>query len=338
MVSSSFNAVPGLPILHSKDLVNWQLIGHVFDRQQPDTHFAKPQHGGGAWAPCIRHHKGEYYVYWADPDFGIYMSKSKDPRGAWSKPLPVKSAKGWIDPCPFWDSDGKAYLISAFAASRSGIKSVLVLSRMSSDGTQLLDGGSLVFDGHNSDPTVEGPKLYKRGGYYYIFAPAGGVTHGWQLVLRSKELYGPYEKRVVLAKGATTINGPHQGAWVDTPLGQSWFIHFQDKGLYGRVVHLQPMAWKDSWPLIGTGGNPVATHKKPNIGRPTPKHTPAESDEFAHHSIGLQWQWHANPNALFALPAPSLGVLRLFCAQQCDLLFNNWNYSNDSSKVLEEHK
>jgi beta-xylosidase len=105
---------------------------------------------------------------------------------------------------------------------------------------------------HGIDPTLEGPKFYKRNNYYYIFAPAGGVSTGWQLVLRSKNIYGPYERKVVMDQGKSAINGPHQGAWVNTAGGEDWFLHFQDKDAYGRVVHLQPMTWKNDWPVIGT--------------------------------------------------------------------------------------
>jgi beta-xylosidase len=173
LVASSFNAAPGLPILHSKDLVNWTIIGHVFKQQIPKDVFNKPQHGNGVWAPSIRYHEGEFFIFYPDPDFGIYMTKAKHPAGPWSEPLLIKEAKGWIDPCPLWDEDGKAYLVSALAASRSGVKSIIVVSRMSPDGTKLLDDGAMVFDGHDKHPTVEGPKFYKRNGYYYIFAPAG---------------------------------------------------------------------------------------------------------------------------------------------------------------------
>ncbi|HVF29745.1 MAG TPA: glycoside hydrolase 43 family protein, partial [Pyrinomonadaceae bacterium] len=183
MTASSFNAAPGLPILHSKDLVNWRLINYVFEEQEPRDVFGSAQHGGGVWAPSIRFHKGEFYIYYPDPDFGIYMTKTKDPAGKWSKPLLIKAGKGWIDPCPLWDDDGQAYLVSAFAGSRSGIKTILIISRMNPEGTRLIDDGVLVFDGHDKHPTVEGPKFYKRDGYYYIFAPAGGVATGWQLVL-----------------------------------------------------------------------------------------------------------------------------------------------------------
>jgi beta-xylosidase len=203
------------------------------------------------WAPALRFHNGEFYLFYPDPDFGIYMMKAKNAAGPWSQPMLIKPAKGWIDPCPLWDEDGKAYLVSGLAASRAGVKSALIVSRMKPDGTKLLDGGAIVYDGHGEDTTVEGPRLYKRHGYYYIFAPAGGVVTGWQLVLRSRNIFGPYERRKVLEQGATAINGPHQGAWVDTGTGEDWFLHFQDRGWLGRVVHLEPMRWVNDWPEIG---------------------------------------------------------------------------------------
>ena len=161
--------------------------------------------------------------------------------------------------------------------------------------------GVLVYDGHADDPTIEGPKLYKRNGYYYIFAPAGGVSTGWQLVLLSKNIYGPYERKVVMDQGKSTVNGPHQGAWVNTATGEDWFLHFQDKEAYGRIVHLQPIKWVNDWPVIGEDkdgdgkGEPVMTFKKPNAGKPYPAPFIPESDEFNKPLLGLQWQWQANP-------------------------------------------
>lgn len=320
MTASSFNCVPGLPILHSQDLVNWRLIGHALSRLQPEEPFNKPQHGNGVWAPAIRFHNDEYYIYYPDPDYGIYLLKAQFPAGPWSEPILVKKARGWIDPCPLWDSDGKAYLVSALAASRAGIKSVLIISRLSSDGSRVLDDGVIVFDGHAQHPTVEGPKLYKRNGYYYIFAPAGGVPNGWQLVLRAKNIYGPYAEKIVLAQGRSTVNGPHQGAWVDAPDGSSWFLHFQDQDLYGRVVHLQPMQWLDDWPVMGIDadhdgcGEPVLRFQKPV--KSTLVLTPAESDEFDTVTLGLQWQWHTNPQPNWHFPAGSMGFLRLYCVSE----------------------
>lgn len=335
LVSSSFNSIPGLPILHSKDLVNWQLINHALRELEPKDVFRKPQHGGGVWAPAIRYHDGEFFIFFPDPDYGIYVTKAKDPAGEWSKPILIAEGKGLIDPCPLWDDDGKAYLVHAFAGSRAGIKSVLVVKKMSPDGMKLLDDGVMVFDGHEKDPTVEGPKFMKRDGWYYILAPAGGVPTGWQLVLRSKNIYGPYERKVVLAQGKTAINGPHQGALVDTPSGEWWFLHFQDKGAYGRVVHLQPVVWKNGFPVIGSDpdgdgtGEPVLKYKKPNVGKTYPAETPPDSDEFNGSTLGRQWQWHANPDGrLWAFPFPEHGVLRMFSAQQPDGYKNLWDLPN----------
>jgi beta-xylosidase len=334
MTSSSFNSVPGLPILHSKDLVNWNLIGHALLKQPPFDVFDKPQHGNGVWAPCIRYHNSEFYIYYPDPDFGIYLVKATNPAGPWSEPLLVKAGKGMIDPSPLWDDDGKVYLTHAFAGSRAGIKSILVVTEMNAEGTITKGNEVMVFDGHANHPTVEGPKFYKRNGFYYIFAPAGGVTTGWQVVLRSKNVYGPYEEKIVMAQGNTIINGPHQGAWVATQTGEDWFIHFQDKEAYGRIVHLQPMIWKNDWPVIGSDldgdgiGEPVLSYKKPNVGQSYPIVTPPEGDEFNGSTLGLQWQWHANPQISWGFPSGNLGFYRLNCIPRPENSEGLWSVPN----------
>lgn len=331
MVSSSFNCAPGLPILHSRDLVHWQLVNYVFDRQVPADHFSQPRHGDGAWAPSIRYHKGEYYVFYGDPDFGIYMVKTADPFGDWEEPHLVRAAKGWIDPCPFWAEDGQAYLVHAFAGSRAGVKSVLVLHKMAPDGKSLLDDGVVIIDGHEEHPTIEGPKMYARDGYYYVFAPGGGVTEGWQTVLRARNIYGPYEAKIVLEQGSTDINGPHQGGWVELDNGENWFLHFQDMGPWGRVVHLQPVRWEEGWPVMGVDkdgngiGEPVRSWKKPDLpqGRALVKLN--GSDDFDSPFLNLQWQWHGNPEAEWAFPTAGLGFLRMNAVLQEDTLKNLWS-------------
>ena len=334
LTASSFDAAPGLPILHSKDLVNWELINYVFQRQKPLDVFDKPNHGNGVWAPAIRFHDGEFYIFYPDPDFGIYVTKTKNPAGAWSEPVLIKAGKGLIDPCPLWDDDGNAYLVSAFAGSRAGFKSILIVSKMSADGMRLLDDGVLVYDGHDANPTIEGPKFYKRNGFYYIFAPAGGVGTGWQLVLRSKNIYGPYDEKIVLAQGNTKINGPHQGAWVQTQTGEDWFLHFQDKGAYGRILHLEPMSWKNDFPVIGIDkdddgtGEPVLSFKKPNVGANFPIVTPPDSNEFNGSTLGLQWQWSANFQQSWAFMFPAKGVLRMNSVQLPDGYKNFWDLPN----------
>lgn len=319
MTASSFNCIPGLPILHSKDLVNWKLIGYALSKQKPLDVYNKAQHGNGVWAPCIRYYKNEFYIYYPDPDFGIYVVKSKKPEGPWSEPVMVKEGKGLIDPTPLWDDDGKVYLGYAFAGSRAGIKSVLAVCTMNAEGTSANSDDVMIIDGHTDEATIEGPKFYKRNGYYYIFAPAGGVATGWQTVMRSKNVFGPYEKRKVMDQGKSSINGPHQGAWVQTQTGEDWFIHFQDQFAYGRVVHLQPMKWENDWPIIGVDddkdgtGEPVMVYKKPNVGKKSfPIVTPPESDEFNLPKLGLQWQWHANPQITWGFPTP-MGYYNLNC-------------------------
>lgn len=320
MTASSFNHTPGLPILHSKDLVNWKIVSHALPRQLPEDVFRQVQHGNGVWAPSIRYHGGVFYIYWGDPDFGIYMIKTDDPGGQWSTPELVLEGKGLIDPCPFWDDDGNNYMSFAYAGSRAGLKSVVAIARLDATGSKALDRGVIVYDGHEDDPTIEGTKMHKRNGYYYLFAPAGGVSTGWQLVLRSKNIYGPYERHVAMHQGSSPINGPHQGAWVDTPGGEDWFIHFQDKDAYGRVVHLQPMKWVNDWPVIGIEngvkgtGEPVLTHRKPNVGKTYAVETPAESDEFEVPLLGKQWQWQANPDGTWLMPAKR-GHLTLYSQQ-----------------------
>ena len=334
LVASSFNCSPGLPILHSKDLVNWSILNYALPMQIPADVYDQPQHGKGVWAPCIRFHNGLFYIYYPDPDYGVYVITAKDPAAIWSKPVLVLPAKGIIDPSPFWDEDGKAYLTIAWAASRAGVNSLLTVFKMNTDGLSVLDDGKHVFDGHDKHPTLEGPKVYKRNGYYYIFAPAGGVPTGWQLVLRAKNIYGPYEEKIVMDQGTTNVNGPHQGAWVDTKTGENWFLHFQDKGAYGRIVHLQPMTWKNDWPVIGVDkdgdgkGEPVMVYKKPNVGKDYPISVLPVSDEFNSDALGKQWQWHANEKIQWYSLLNGRGFLRLFACTQPKDAVNLWPSPN----------
>ncbi|MFC7196057.1 family 43 glycosylhydrolase [Halosimplex aquaticum] len=274
-------------------------------------------------------------MFYGDPDRGVYVTKTDDPRGEWSDLYHVHEAEGWIDTAPFWDDDGNAYLVHAFAKSRAGINSVLHVAPMAEDGTHLTGESREVFDGHGDHPTIEGPKLYKRDGYYYIFAPAGGVSDGWQTVLRSEDIYGPYEDRIVLSQGDTDINGPHQGAWVTTNRGEDWFVHFQEEDPYGRIVHLQPVEWTDGWPVIGRDedgdgtGEPVRTHEKPDVAADDlPTMVPQTSDDFEEARLGLQWQWHGNPQHGWYSLTHRPDALRLFPQAPLDGADNLWSAPN----------
>lgn len=309
MIASSFCNSPAIPLLHSKDLVNWKVVNYVLEHV-PEFRYRNPIHGCGVWAPSIRFHNGTFFVCFPMPDEGIYMTTAKNPFGKWSKPVNIRPGAGWIDPCPFWDEDGKAYLVAGVAKSRIGYKSVLHMVEMQPDGMGLIGDEVKIFDGNlNDQVTIEGPKLYKRNGWYYIFAPAGGVKTGWQTVLRSKNIWGPYEYKIVMRQGNSPVNGPHQGAWIDTVTGEDWFIHFQDVYAAGRICHLQPMHWQNDWPVIGVNmpgndyGEPVMEYRKPDIGKSDkeladrekyPICEPDTTDEFETDKLGLQWQWNAN--------------------------------------------
>lgn len=244
----------------------------------------------GSWAPSIRYHDNKFWVFFCTPKEGLFMSNAVNPSGPWSPLHLVKKVEKWEDPCPFWDEDGQAYL----GRSRHGAGPIII-HKMSADGTRLLDEGMTVYTG----PVAEGTKIFKKDGYYYLSIPEGGVGTGWQTILRSKNIYGPYEKKVVLEQGSTTINGPHQGAIVDTPDDQWAFFHFQHHHALGRVVHLQPMHWENDWPVIGVDfdrngiGEPVYVCQKPIESKTI--FAPQTDDDFSTPNLSLQWQFNHNP-------------------------------------------
>ncbi len=318
MTASSFSNLPALPILHSKDLVNWETINYAVKDRLPFDKYDKPHYGHGVWAPSIRYNNGYFYIYFGMPDEGIFVTRTNDIYGDWEPLKCIKSGRGYIDTCPFWDEDGEAYLVHGFAKSRIGFKSVLAINKMAKDGLSLTDEFRIVFDGNVKYPTIEGPKLYKRNGFYYILAPALGVTTGVQVALRSKNIYGPYEDRVVLEQGDTITNGPHQGGLV-TANGKDYFIHFQDKFAYGRIPHLQPVEWIDDFPFMGEHNKakdlyqPVITYEKPLDGEQV---SDIYSEDFR-SSFNQTFQWNCNINkANYSLE--NYDFLRLFAKKSYD--------------------
>ena len=333
LTASSFNCIPGLPILHSKDLVNWEIINYALTSlyegdAELEKHFSTPQHGNGVWAPSIRYHDGWFYIYWGDPDFGVYMVRTQDPAAKWEKPVCVIKGQGYIDTTPLWDDDGRCYLVNGWANSRSKFASVLTVREMSADGTKAIGQPVIVFDGNGTENrTCEGPKFYKRDGRYWIMCPAGGVPTGFQLAMRSRSPYGPYEHKIVLAQGKTSINGPHQGGWIHTKYGEDWFLHFQDKEAYGRVVHLNPVDWSSGWPIMGKNGEPVTTYRKPKANGQWPVNNPVENDEFNAPVMGKQWQWHANYDEKFGVPT-AFGTFRIYTYKLSKDWKNFWEVPN----------
>jgi beta-xylosidase len=310
LVASDFSYV-GIQVLHSKDLVNWQYIGQVFSKLTMDPKYDQMKgYGQGTWAPSLRYHDGQFYLYVCTPYDGLFMWHTKNPAGPWSDMVTVKKVPLWEDPCPLWDDDGQAYLVHSHKGAGP-----LILHRMSADGTTLLDDGKQIY----FNKGAEGPKFYKRHGYYYISLPEGGVATGGQTVLRAKNIYGPYERRVVFASPST-----HQGGMVELNSGEAWFISFKSTGYLGRITYLNPVKWgDDDWPIFGDNGKPVDAWKKPDVGGVYPIEKPRVNDEFNSPNLALMWQWNHNPVPgawslsarpgwlrLTALPAASLTLAR----------------------------
>ena len=256
------------------------------------------QPGEGAWAPTIRFHSGKFWIFFPTPEEGIFVTTADRPEGPWSEPHLLLAGRGLIDPCPWWEED-RAWLLHTSAFSRSGKRDLLQLCPMSADGKKTLgEGKALIHAPHH--PYLEGPKVYRKGEWLYIFAPGGGVPQGWQVVYRAKSIEGPFEERIVLAQRGTGVNGPHQGALVEDTEGGWWFLHFQDRDLYGRVVHLQPVQWRDGWPEIGEAidsdgcGRPVPEYGMPP-GESQGILSPQVGDDFSGPELSLAWQWPAHP-------------------------------------------
>lgn len=319
MTCSEFHFM-GMNILASEDMVNWKIISRVYDSIPLPGYAEMKRYAEGTWAPAIRYHKGRYYIFVCTPKDGLMMTTAEKITGPWMPLYCVKAVQGWEDPCPFWDEDGQAYLGHSVLGAGP-----IIIHRMTEDGKQLLDEGRIVYQGQ----VAEGTKLFKKDGFYYLSIPEGGVGHGWQTVLRSKNIYGPYDGRRTLEQGSTDINGPHQGALVDTPDGKWWFYHFQETKSLGRVLHLEPAIWKDGFPMIGKDydgngiGEPMKIVRKPNLKVSVKPSAPQSSDDFHSTRLGLQWQFNHNPKPshwsltsrkgwleITAMPAESLKVAR----------------------------
>lgn len=316
MIASSFQRAPGLPVLRSTNLVDWEHVTNALPALVPAEHYALPRRGSGVWAPSLREHEGTFFLVYPDPDHGIFVLDAPHPAGPWSAPRLLLPGHGLIDPCPLWDDDGRAYLVHGWARSRARVKNRLSLLEVTPDLTAPLSTSQIIIDGAAIPDmlTLEGPKAYRHDGWYWIYAPAGGVADGYQLVFRSRDLRGPYEHRIVLEQDSTPVNGPHQGALVDDPAGGWWFVHFQDRGVFGRVTHVQPVQFDaEGWPHLGeriddVRGRPVAVvpplegDAAAGAGAGADEDAPdalyrepRRSDDFRSAQLHPRWHWQANP-------------------------------------------
>lgn len=312
MVASSFNNVPAVPVLYSQNLVEWRLINYVLD-SLPFERYNAARHGEGVCAPSIRYRDGKFYCLVSFPDEGIFVAETEDPYGKWSLLRPLMEGKGFINPCPVW-ADGKCYVAFAFDRARAGFDSEIAVFETDENLKTAAKDYKIIFDGANGAPHASRPKIYKKDGCFYLLVSAGGAKNGWLVELRSKQIYGPYESKVVFMQGDTYINAGG-GALVDVDDEKWAFVHTRNMGAYGSAVYLQPTVWDDGWAMLGDyrgdklAGTPAEEGEYPvNISFPV-KVDPC--DVFDGTRLSLLWHTPANRgDGWFALKRG----LRLNCA------------------------
>jgi beta-xylosidase len=301
MISSNQHMSPGMAILESKDLVNWSLIGHVYPKLSWEPAYGPDRMAGtrfGVWAGDLAYHEGRWFCYMIDTKSGLYMTSAPDVRGPWDEPICMLKRQRWTDPAVYWDEDDhQAYLVCNWG------KGELRLFKMSWDGKELLDEGREIYRG----PKTEAAKIMKIDGLYYVAAidwlPTDEEPDRKQIMLRSKSIYGPYERKVVMQRGNGFDRSACQGSLLQAPDGSWWYIHQLVQNcpnpFQGRPQCLQPVRWVDGWPIIGEDvnddgiGEPVWTARKPVAGQPIT--APRTDDEFDAPTLGPQWEWNHNP-------------------------------------------
>lgn len=323
MVSTSMHYVPGCPIAKSKDLVNWEMAGYAVERYDEDPRYDLK--GGnlylnGSWASSIRFHNGKFYVFFCTPygwgtETGHFsVCEAEKPEGPWKRTI---FPDYLYDPGVLFDDDGKIYVVHG--------QNTLYVSELNADLKSVKGDPVEIWNKavYNADQKrsagMEGSHVYKINGMYYITCPAGG-TEGWQVCLRSKSIYGPFEHKVIASDNSSyPPNGLHQGGMVQLKNGDWWFIIMQDRGPLGRVPHLLPVTWEDGWPMLGANARDAIIYSKPNVGKNHKIKAPATTDEFNNRRLGLQWQWNHNPdNEKWSLTEKT-GYLRLKASRATDL-------------------
>jgi len=310
MVSTTMFIFPGVTILKSHDLVNWSYCSNAV----PRFDFAKQynlidgnRYGHGQWATSLKYHNGKFFLLFITLNEGGFMCTADKATGPWKiTHLP----KGFYDPGLFFDDNGKIYVAHGYGK---------IMMTEVDENLRSIGPDSLVYTG-DIRPGLEGTHVYKINGYYYLYCTYGGGD-GIQVALRSKNIYGPYEQKVVIrdtTKGVTY--GIHQGALIQTETGQWWTMLFVDSGPFGRFPSLQPVKWVDDWPVAGKNGHGVITYKKPDVGRNYPVKILPTSDEFNAPTLGMQWGWNHNPDSTKWSLKEQSGMLRLHTVRIVDNL------------------
>ena len=286
MVTTTMFVFPGVPIIKSKDLVNWEYCSNAVSRFDFGNCYDLDtcnRYGHGQWATSLKYHNGKFYLLFITLNEGGFMCTATKAEGPWQV---THLPKGFYDPGLFFDDDGRIYVAQGY----NKISITEVDANLAPIGQD-----SLVYTG-DIRRGLEGTHVYKINGYYYLYCTYGGKD-GIQVALRSKNIYGPYEQKVVIRDTTQGVNfGIHQGALIKTQTGEWWTMLFVDSGPFGRFPSLQPVTWIDDWPMVGVNGKAVINYKKPNVGKNYPAKTLPTSDEFNNKSLGMQWGWNHNPD------------------------------------------
>ena len=327
-ISSTFQFSPGVVILHSQDLVNWSILGHVVSdltQISPELNWDKMnRYGKGVWAGSIRYHDNKFWVYFGTPDEGYFMSTATKAAGPWEPLHAVLAGPGWDDCCPFWDDDGQGYLVGS--SFRDGYK--IHLWKLTTDNRDLVPVSDQVI--HQSRGS-EANKLYKINGYYYHLFSEVRAEGRVVMMERAKNIFGPYAEAKQLNHAEKQFKEPNQGGLVQTEKGDwYWFTHHGTGDWAGRIDSLLPVTWVDGWPILGeVGADGIGTMiwsgAKPVSG--TNAVTPQSSDEFAETSLSPQWEWNYQPRADKWSLTENPGWLRLHAFQplQGDMLLKAGN-------------
>ena len=301
MVTTTMFVFPGVTVLKSKDLVNWEYCSNAvprFDFSPCYNLEGCNRYSHGQWATSIRHHQGTFYLLFITLDEGGFLCSAEDPEDPWEiRKLP----KGFYDPGLFFDHDGRIYVTHGYGE--------IYVTELNPDFSPRGEDVK-VFTG-DIRRGLEGMHVYKINGYYYLYGTYGG-RDGIQVALRSKDIYGPYEQKVVIRDTTPGVNfGIHQGALIQTQTGEWWTILFVDSGPFGRFPSLQPVTWTDGWPMVGIDGKAVVTYRKPDVGKEYPVKVLPTSDEFESATLGMQWGWNHNPDSSCWSLTQRPGYLRL---------------------------
>ena len=334
LTGTTMHTMPGLPILHSRDLVNWKIIAYAFDRLDlgPDFRLedGKNIYGGGIWAPSFRYHNGTYYIFANVNRFGLQVFRATDPRGPWKH---NRIEQGLHDLSVLFDDDGKIYAVY-------GARNIHIVE-LNSDVTGLVPGTDRVLI-EQSQGMGEGSHIYKINGKYYIVSAIPGA-HVPMKCARADKLTGPWEVETISAEESLGIgqgyrlkdsrrqdppfelNPPdpsqnrdldlHQGGIVETQTGEWWGFSMQDHNSVGRLTALSPVTWSNGWPYFGLPGNLKRTPSmwvKPNTGHTDPISSPYErNDDFSGPKLQMVWQWNHVPDDSKWSLSERAGYLRL---------------------------